>query len=257
LGIIPKAKRRDNLSGENDMEQKAIVMGASSGMGKELAKILSANNYVVGLAARRLNLLEELQKELHGKSYTKQIDLAQFADAEKKFREMISEMGGVDLVIISSGYGDFNPQLKWDIEKETIDVNVAGFTLIAGIAFQYFLEKGTGHLVGISSVAALRGNRSDPAYSASKAYASNYLQGLRQRAVRSGKPICITDIKPGFVKTAMSKGGNLFWVATVEDASQQIFAAIKCKKNLAYITKRWRLIAWFMKVAPDWLYNKM
>jgi short-subunit dehydrogenase len=238
-------------------QQKAIVIGASSGMGKELAKILSANNYVVGLAARRLNLLEELQKELPGKSFISQIDLTQFADAEKKFREMIAEMGGVDLVIISSGYGDLNRNLDWKIEKETIDVNVSGFTLIVGIAFQYFLEKGSGHLAAISSVAALRGNRSAPSYSASKAYVSNYLEGLRQRAVRSKKPITITDLKPGFVKTPMSKGGNLFWVATAEEAAEQIFDAIKDKKKLAYITRRWRLIAWFIKVAPDWLYNKM
>jgi short-subunit dehydrogenase len=240
------------------MEQlKAIVMGASSGMGKELARILSTNNYIVGLAARRLNLLEELQKELPGKSYIKQIDISNFADAEKEFRELIADMEGVDLVIISSGYGDINPQLKWDIEKETIDVNVAGFTLIAGIAFQYFMEKGKGHLAAISSVAALRGNRSDPAYSASKAYVSNYLEGLRQRALHSRKPITITDLKPGFVKTPMSKGGKLFWLATAEEAAEQIFDAIRGKKKLAYITKRWRLIAWILKVAPDWLYNKM
>jgi short-subunit dehydrogenase len=240
------------------MEQlKAIVMGASSGMGKELARILSNNNYIVGLAARRINLLEELQKELPGKSYIKQIDISRFADAEKEFCDLIAEMGGVDLVIISSGYGDINPLLQWDIEKETIDVNVSGFTLIASIAFQYFLEKGSGHLAGISSVAALRGNRSDPAYSASKAYVSNYLEGLRQRAVRSKKPIYITDIMPGFVKTAMSKGGNLFWLATAKEAAEQIFDAIRGKKKLAYITRRWRLIAWIMKVAPDWLYSRI
>jgi short-subunit dehydrogenase len=238
-------------------QQKAIVIGASSGMGKELAKILAQNNYIVGLAARRINLLEELQKKLPGKSYIKQIDISHFADAEKAFRELITTMGGVDLVIISSGYGDLNRNLDWKIEKETIDVNVSGFTLIVGIAFQYFLEKGSGHLAAISSVAALGGNRSAPSYSASKAYVSNYLEGLRQRAVRSKKPITITDLKPGFVKTPMSKGGNLFWVATAEEAAEQILAAIRDKKKLAYITRRWRLIAWILKVAPDWLYNKM
>jgi short-subunit dehydrogenase len=240
------------------MEQlKAIVMGASSGMGKELAGILSANNYIVGLAARRINLLEDLQKELPGKTFIKQVDISSFADAENKFRELIAAMGGVDLVIISSGYGDLNHQLQWSIEKDTIDVNVSGFTLIAGIAFQYFLDKGSGHLVGISSIAALRGNRIAPAYSASKAYVSNYLEGLRQRAVRSKKPIFITDIKPGFVKTPMSKGNNLFWISTAGEAAQQIYDAIRNKKKMAYITRRWRLIAWIMKVAPDWLYNKM
>ena len=240
------------------MEQsKAIVMGASSGMGKELARILSRNHYIVGLAARRRNLLEELQKELPGPSYIKQIDVRRFADAANDFRELIAAMGGVDLVIISSGYGDYNPQLKWEIEKETIDVNVSGFTLIADIAFQYFLEKGSGQLAGISSVAALRGNRSDPAYSASKAYVSNYLEGLRQKAVRAHRPIVITDIKPGFVRTPMSKGGRLFWQATAAEAAAQIFAAIRRRKKIAYITRRWRLIAWLMKIAPDWLYNRI
>ena len=98
------------------MEQKkAIIMGASSGMGKELAKILSGNDYIVGLAARRIDLLDELQKGLPNKSFIKQIDISKPEDAEIKFKEMISEMGGVDLVVISSGYGDLNSKLKWPI----------------------------------------------------------------------------------------------------------------------------------------------
>ncbi|HOW57989.1 MAG TPA: SDR family NAD(P)-dependent oxidoreductase [Smithellaceae bacterium] len=238
-------------------EKKAIIMGASSGMGKELATILSVNNFIVGLAARRINLLEELQKKLPGKTYIKQIDVTKPEEAGRKFRELIAEMDGVDLIIISSGYGDMNRDLDWKIEKETIDVNVSGFTLIADIAFPYFISKGAGHLVGISSVAALRGLRGSPSYSASKAYISNYLEGLRQRAVRSRKPIYVTDIMPGFVKTAMSKGNNLFWVASAREAAAQIYEAIRKKKNLAYITRRWRLIAWLMKLMPDWLYNKL
>jgi short-subunit dehydrogenase len=138
------------------MEQKkAIIMGASSGMGKELAKILSGNDYIVGLAARRIDLLDELQKGLPNKSFIQQIDISNPEDAEIKFKEMNNAMGGVDLVVISSGYGDLNSKLKWPIEQETIDVNVTGFALIAGIALQHFLERGFGHLVGISSIAAL------------------------------------------------------------------------------------------------------
>ena len=236
---------------------KAIVMGASSGIGKELAIILSNNNFVVGLAARRINLLAEIKKKLPGKAYIKQIDVTRTDDAAKKFKELISEMGGVDLVIISSGDGDLNDELAWDIEKATIDVNVSGFTLIAGIAFSYFLEKGSGHLAGISSIAALRGSRRAPAYSASKAYVSNYLEGLRQMAVSSGKRIYVTDIKPGYIDTPMAKSDNLFWVASAEKAGAQIFSVICRKKKIAYITRRWRLMAWMMKAAPDWLYNRM
>ncbi len=238
-------------------EKKAIIMGASSGMGKELAKILSANNYIVGLAARRTDLLDELQKLLPGKSFIKQIDISKPEEAEIKFKEMIAGMDGVDLVVISSGYGDLNSKLKWPIEKATIDVNVTGFALIAGIALQHFLDRGSGHLVGISSIAALRGQRSAPAYSASKAFVCNYLEGLRHCASKSKKPIYVTDVQPGFVKTPMSRGNNLFWISTAQKAANQIYDAIVQKKKHAYITKRWRLIAWLLKIVPDWIYNKI
>ena len=239
------------------MEQKkAIIMGASSGMGKELAKILSGNDYIVGLAARRTDLLDELQKGLPNKSLIKQIDLSKPEDAEIKFKEMIGEMGGVDLIVISAGYGDLNSKLKWSIEKATIDVNVTGFALIAGIALQHFLDRGFGHLVGISSIAALRGQRSAPAYSASKAFVCNYLEGLRRIASKSKKPIFVTDVQPGFVKTPMSRGNNLFWISTAEKAASQIYDAIVKKKKHAYITKRWRIVAWLLKIVPDWIYNK-
>jgi short-subunit dehydrogenase len=239
------------------MEQKkAIIMGASSGIGKELAKILSGNGYILGLAARRIDLLDQLQKELPSKSLIKQIDISKPEDAEIKFNEMISEMSDVDLVVISSGYGDLNSKLKWSIEKATIDVNVTGFALIAGIAMQHFLNRGSGHLVGISSIAALRGQRSAPAYAASKAFVCNYLEGLRHNASKSKKPIFVTDVQPGFVKTPMSRGNNLFWISTAQKAATQIYDAIAKKKKHAYITKRWRLIAWILKILPDRILSK-
>ena len=239
------------------MEQKkAIIVGASSGMGKELAKILSSNGYIVGLAARRTDLLAELQKALPHKSLIKQIDINIPEDAEIKFKEMIAKMDGVDLVIISAGYGELNSKLKWPIEKATIDANVTGFALIAGISLQHFLNRGSGHLVGISSIAALRGQRTAPAYSASKTFVCNYLDGLRHIAIKSRKPIFITDVQPGFVKTPMSRGNNLFWISTVQRATNQIYDAIVKKKKHAYVTKRWRIVAWIMKAVPDWIYYK-
>ncbi len=239
------------------MEQKkALIMGASSGIGKELAKILSGKGYVIGLAARRMDLLNELQRELPNKSFVKQIDISKPQETENKFKEIIAELGGVDLIVISSGYGDLNSELKWSIEKETIDVNVTGFALIAGISMRHFMERDSGHLVGISSIAALRGQREAPSYCASKAFVSNYLEGLRHQAIKSGKQIYVTDVQPGFVRTDMAKGDNLFWASTAEKAANQIYDAIAKKKRHAYITKRWRLIAWLLKVVPNWIYYK-
>jgi len=87
-------------------------------------------------------------------------------------------------------------------------------------------------------------------------FVCNYLEGLRHIAIKSRKPIFVTDVQPGFVKTPMSRGNNLFWISTVEKAASQIYDAIVKKKKHAYITKRWRLVAWLLKIVPDWIYNK-
>ena len=86
---------------------------------------------------------------------------------------------------------------------------------------------------------------------------SNYLEGLRQKASKSGIAITVTEIQPGFIDTAMAKGEGLFWVAPPEKAARQILKAITGKKKHAYITKRWRLIALLLKIIPDWVYNKL
>ncbi len=163
----------------------------------------------------------------------------------------------MNLIVINSGVGFINPDLNWEQEKEIIDVNVSGFVAMANSAFKYFYKQKSGHIVGISSIAALRGGDSDPAYNASKSFVSNYLQGLRKKISKLKIPIIVTDIKPGFVDTAMVKGKTLFWVASPEKAALQICNAIKQKRKHAYITKRWRIIAWLMKFLPDWIYNKI
>jgi short-subunit dehydrogenase len=180
--------------------KKAIIIGASSGIGRELAKILSSNQYVVGVMARRVELLDELGKEVEGRLFVQKIDVADVESAMEALAMFIREMGGVDLVVISAGTGDINNSLGWQLENETIKTNVTGFAALANVAMHHFMEKRSGHLVGISSIAALRGGRESPAYNASKAFESNYLEGLRQKVRKSGLPVTITDIKPGFVR---------------------------------------------------------
>ena len=237
--------------------KKAIIVGATSGIGKEMAKVLSQNNYVLGLVGRRVELLSELQREIPCKTHIKCIDVAQSPEAMSLLDELIKEMEAVDVIIISAGVGYINPDLNWTWEKETIDINVSGFTAVANVIFKHFCKQGFGHIVGISSIAAIRGNGDSPAYNASKAFISNYLEGLRQKAGKLGVPITITEIQPGFVDTAMAKGNGLFWVASPEKAAWQIYKAIKNKKKHAYITKRWGVIAWLLKVMPDWIYYKL
>ncbi|HNW45690.1 MAG TPA: SDR family NAD(P)-dependent oxidoreductase [Elusimicrobiales bacterium] len=233
--------------------KKAIVIGATSGIGKELAKLMAGYGYTVGIAGRRLELLQELQREFPGKIHIKRLDISQPA-AMCLLKELISEMGGADVVVISSGTGFINKELDWAKEKETIDVNATGFAAMANVAFKHFRAVGTGQLVGLSSIAAIRGSGGAPAYNASKSFVSNYLEGLRQNAAKAGLPITVTCIEAGLVDTAMAKGEGLFWVAAPQKAARQILNTIEDKKMHAYITKRWRLIAWLLKCIPARLY---
>ncbi len=236
--------------------KKAIIIGAASGIGRELAKVLSQNNYTVGLADREIELLSDVQREILSKTYIKHIDTAQPVEAMSLLEELIHEMEGMDVIVISAAVRFINPDLNWKEEGETIDINVSGFAAVANVAVKQFCKQGSGQIVGISSVAAIKGRGNTPAYNASKAFVSNYLEGLRQNVKKLGVPITVTDIQPGFVDTTMAKGERLFWVAPLEKAARQIFKAIKNKKKHAYITKRWRIIAWVLKVLPDWIYNR-
>jgi len=237
--------------------KKVIIIGATSGIGKELAKLYSLNKYEVGLVGRRTGLLEALASELQTKSYKLTLDVTKTESAIHSIEKLIQDMHGIDLIIISAGTGHLNDALDWNKEKETIDTNILGFSAIANTAIQYFIKKGSGHLVGISSIASIRGSNIAPAYNASKAFMSNYLEGLRIKISKKNIPITITDIQPGLVDTAMAKGDGLFWVAPPEKAARQIYKAIKKKKKKAYITKRWAIIALLLKIMPEFVYNKL
>jgi short-subunit dehydrogenase len=237
--------------------QKAIVVGASSGIGRELAKILSENNYKVGITGRRVGLLTELQNENKEFFIVKSFDINDTNNTPRYLDELVNLLGGLDLLIISSGTGNLNEQLDFNLEKQTIDTNVSGFTAIADWAFNFFQNQRSGHLVGITSIAGLRGGRVAPSYNATKAFQIRYLEGLRQKANKLKFSIHITDIRPGFVNTAMAKGDNLFWVSSVNKAAKQIFKAIIKKRKIVYVTKRWIIFAFIIKLIPNSIYRKL
>ena len=237
--------------------KKAIIIGATSGIGKELAKLLVANGYTVGITGRRFELLQELKKENPNSFLIKSFDITDTTLTTNKLNELTTELGGLDLLILSSGIGDLNIHLDFKIEKQTIETNVLGFSCIVDWAFRYFEKQNYGHLVAISSIAGLRGSRYAPSYNASKAFQINYLEGLRQKAKRLNKNIFVTDIRPGLVNTQMAKGDGLFWVMPVEKVVKQLFNAIKKKRKVVYITKRWSIIALLLKIMPRVIYDKI
>jgi len=236
--------------------KKAIIVGATSGIGNELAKILVQNGYKVGITGRRITELQKLHKNNPESYQVSSFDCITENNSEKLF-ELTEQIGGLELLILSSGTGDLNEGLDYEIEHKTNLLNVNAFTEITDWAFNYFEKQKKGHLVAISSIAGIRGSRIAPAYNASKAYQINYLEGLRQKATKTKKPIYITDIRPGFVDTDMAKGEGQFWVATKEKAARQIFRIIKEKKGIGYVTKRWWIVAKLLRLIPNGLYKKM
>ncbi len=229
----------------------AIIVGASSGIGEALARSLAGSGWRVGVAARRLDRLESLAAELGGGARAKRIDLRRTDEARLALASLIDELGAVDLIVLSSGVGELNPGMDWASEADTIEVNALGFAAMAQVAMKHFLDRGQGHLVGISSVAKLRGHGDAPSYAATKAFVSTYLDGLRDLAKRrSAGRIAVTEACPGFVATAMMKAPSAFWVASPEAAAKSILRAVHRRAKHAYVTPRWGLIGLLLRLMP-------
>jgi len=235
--------------------KKIIIIGATSGIGRALAILYAKKNFLVGVTGRRRALLDSLQQEFPGNIVTECFDVTG-KDNIESIKNLMQQLGGLDLLIYNSGYGEVSENLDWEIDKNTNNINVNGFAEIVNFTFNYFVREGKGHIAATSSIAGNRGNPFAPAYSASKAYMSTYMEGLYLKANRLKLPVYITDIQPGFVKTKMAKTKHQFWVATADKAARQIFTALENKKRRAYITKRWWLIAKLMKLVPVFLYRK-
>lgn len=236
----------------------ALITGATSGLGRHLAIELSKRGYTLALTGRRYELLENLQKELITPSFIEAMDVTDLETSSTILLELIKKIGFIDILILNAGVASYSAGFKWDDELRIIETNVTGFCALLNTYWQYCIDFGkTGHIVGISSVASHLPNGGSTAYNASKAFISNYMLGLQIKARKNKLPIIITDIKPGFVDTPMTKGQhNMFWVSTPEKACIQIANAIERKKNSAYITKRWKLIALIAQFIPNAIYLK-
>lgn len=235
---------------------KVIIIGATSGIGRELATIYAKKGYFVGITGRRNELLLSLQNKFPKNIVTECFDVTQKENIPH-LQTLIQKLDGLDILIYNSGYGDVSKTLDWDIEKRTTDVNVNGFVEIICYAFNYLVNQGYGQIACTSSIASTHGNSMAPAYSASKAFESIYMEGLYYKAKKLKKNIVITDIQPGFVDTGLAKGNGKFWIATPQKAAMQMYQAIKKKRKRAYITKRWWIIATLLKWMPDFLYKKI
>lgn len=234
------------------MMKRAIVVGASSGIGMEVARLLLQQGWTVGVAARRVELLQTI-----GQVEVTQIDVTA-EDAAERLRSLITRLGGMDLFFYASGIGKQNRELKEDIELATMQTNGVGFTRMIGEAYRYFATQGEGHIAAITSIAGTKGLGPAPAYSATKAMQNVYLQALEQQAHARGLKIRFTDIRPGFVDTALLAGNFHYpMMLKPEKVAQEIVSAINSKQHIRVIDWRYRLLTALWRRIPRCLWRNM
>lgn len=237
------------------MSRKVLIIGGSSGLGRQLALRFARNGDAVAVVARRGQLLTELKLEIPS-LIIRQADIR-----DEKITDIIgqilSELNGLDILIIAASIVQFTNELSPTSETDTLAVNVTGFHTILGTAWRYFKSTGGGQLVGITSIAAARGNKQAPAYHASKSFQSSYLESLRVKARHEKNNICVTELIPGYMDTAMGKGDRLFWMISAEKAARLAFRAINKKKKRAFIPRRWWWTWKIQRSFPIWMYDRI
>jgi short-subunit dehydrogenase len=232
--------------------RRAIVVGASSGIGQEVAKLLMAEGWTVGVAARREDKLKKL-----GAAAVEQIDVTK-EDATERMQTLISRLGGMDLFFYASGIGKQNRELEADIELATVETNGLGFTRMIGEAYRYFAQQGSGHIAAITSIAGTKGLGPAPSYSATKAMQNVYLQALEQQANTRGLKILFTDIRPGFVDTALLSGDFHYPMMLRPDkVAKEIISAINHHQHIRVIDWKYRLLTALWRRIPRFLWRRI
>lgn len=251
-------------------------MGATSGIGQEVAKLLAANGYEVGIAGRREERLVQMAQATPGIVAHRQIDVTK-EDAPTELHKLIEELGGMDLYVHSSGIGWENVALDADKELKTVETNGVGFVRMVSAAYNWFAEQRAdeakqraegdeqkasdkerkARIACITSIARTRGLGAAPAYSATKRMQAHYLECLSQQVRMRHLNIGITDIRPGFVATDLIAGSHFPLQLKAEDVARTIVRAIERGNEVVTIDWRYRLLVAAWQLIPRWLWVRL
>jgi decaprenylphospho-beta-D-erythro-pentofuranosid-2-ulose 2-reductase len=233
--------------------QRAIVIGASSGIGREIARQLAASGCRVACVSRSISN-ESLGENLTAYSH----DVTHFSEIPALFQKICQDLGGLDVIFYSSGVMPRVALSEYNFEKDRqmIEVNLLGAVAWLNEAAQRFEQTKAGTIVGISSVAGDRGRAQSPVYGTTKAAFDCYLESLRNRVGTSH--VAIVVIKPGPVDTPMTKEiEKKPLLISAEEAARQTIAAAIAKKRIAYVPGVWRLIMGVIKIIPSPIFQKL
>jgi short-subunit dehydrogenase len=242
--------------------KKAIIIGASSGIGAALVEKLVSEGYWVAALARREDLLKKLCAQVNatGTGYAAAYphDVAQSDAIPELFQQLFTDLGGLDSIIYVAGS---QPSLEldefdWQKDQQMIQVNLAGAIAWLGQAATLFAAQANGQIVGISSLAGDRGRVRNPGYSSTKAGLDAYLEALRNRLSKIG--VNVLTVKPGFVDTVLlANAPTTFGVISPAQAAQGIFSAMRKRQQLIYIPWWWRWLMRVIRFIPSFVFRRL
>ena len=237
--------------------KRIIIIGASSGIGREVALQFIRRGYKVGVAARRESALQELKTLAPEQVIYSRIDVTD-DNAPSKLLELVKVLGGLDIFLLCAGIGKQNADLQMDIELSTAQTNVLGFIRMVDTAYGYFREKGEGHIAVISSIAGTKGLGAAPAYSATKRFQNIYIEALEQLARMQGLKIRFTDIRPGFVDTDLLGDDKKYpLLMCPEKVAKRIVRAIERCEAVCTMDWRYRIIVFFWRLIPRFIWKRL
>lgn len=235
---------------------RIIIIGATSGIGREVARLFAEKGWKVGIAGRRQQKLDELQQLYPQQIVAQTIDITR-DDSPSRLQQLIDRFGGMDIFLLCSGIGSQNYQLDPVIELNTLQTNGVGFTRMLTTAWHYFRTQRKGHIAAISSIAGTKGLGAAPAYSATKRFQNCYIDALAQLSQMEDCHIRFTDIRPGFVDTDLLKHGNYPLLMQADKVAQTIVSSLLKGKRRVIIDWRYRILVFIWKLIPDWLWEKL
>ena len=235
---------------------RAIVVGASSGIGRSIARQLAEGGTNVAAVARREDELSKLATEADGKITPVVHDVRHVDEVPDLFDRLCAALGGLDLVVYAAGVMPRVAPDHYDTESDrfAIDVNVTGAIAWLNQAAGRFAVACSGTIVGLGSMAGERGRKGFPAYGASKAALHSYLESLRNRLAPKG--ITVVTAKLGFVDTVMTQDrGGVFWLISPDEAAAAVLSGAARGASTVYVPARWRAVSWMVRAIPSRLFR--
>jgi len=244
--------------------RRAIVVGASSGIGAAIVRQLAREGYRVAALARREDQLEALAQEARpearragGEVIAAVHDVRAVGDVPELLERLVRELGGLDLFVFAAGVMPKVAADEYDtaVDLDMLAINFGGCVAWCNEVARLMGSQRAGTIVGISSIAGVRGRKGNPMYGSTKAALTHYLESLRNRLAARRVHVC--TIKPGYVDTVMTQGLKTFWLISADEAARTLLDAARRGVNERFVPWRWTLVALALRMIPSFLFRRL